>query len=57
MILRLYQDCVAKSGARKRLESFERELSSEPQRVRTFYTVQAQRMEPVGLIYPWPETN
>ena len=41
----------------QRLESFERELSSEPQRVRTFYTVQAQRMEPVGLIYLWPETN
>jgi len=40
-----------------RLEQFERELASEPQRVRAFYEVRAQRIEPVGLIYLWPETN
>lgn len=40
-----------------RLESFERELAGEPQRVRQFYEVRASRIEPVGLIYLWPETN
>jgi len=41
----------------QRLEVFERELASEPQRVRAFYEVRASRIEPVGLIYLWPETN
>ncbi len=41
----------------QRLELFERELASEPQRVRMFYEVRAQRIEPVGLIYLWPESN
>ena len=40
-----------------RLESFERELSREPERVRAFYEVRAHRVEPVGLIYLWPESN
>ena len=25
--------------------------------IRAFYQVQARRVEPVGLVYPWPETN
>ena len=29
----------------------------EPQRIREFYEVRAQRVEPVGLVYLWPETN
>ena len=29
----------------------------EPQRVREFYEVRAKRIEPVGLVYLWPETN
>ena len=29
----------------------------EPERVRAFYEVQATRVEPVGLVYLWPETN
>ena len=40
-----------------RLEQFERDLESEPQRIRSFYEVKARRIEPVGLIYLWPETN
>jgi len=42
---------------RTRLEQFDRDIEREPQRVREFYEVRAQRMEPVGLIYLWPETN
>ena len=42
---------------RSRLEQFERDLAREPQRVREFYEVRAQRIEPVGLVYLWPETN
>ena len=40
-----------------RLEQFDRDLEREPQRVREFYEVRAQRVEPVGLVYLWPETN
>ena len=29
----------------------------EPQRIREFYEVRAKRVEPVGLVYLWPETN
>lgn len=42
---------------RVRLGQFERELEREPQRIRAFYDVRAQRVEPVGLVYLWPETN
>ena len=34
---------------------FDRDL--KPQRIREFYEVRAQRVEPVGLVYLWPETN
>jgi len=42
---------------RTRLEQFERDLTREPRRVREFYEVRARRVEPVGLVYLWPETN
>ena len=42
---------------RVRLEQFDRDLETEPQRVRAFYEVRAKRVEPVGLVYLWPETN
>ncbi len=41
----------------RRLEQFDRDLAGEPQRIRAFYEVRAQRVEPVGLVYLWPETN
>lgn len=41
----------------RRLEQFDRELESEPQRLVDFYEVHAQRVEPVGLVYLWPDTN
>ena len=42
---------------RKRLDQFDRDLEQEPRRIRAFYEVQAQRVEPVGVVYLWPETN
>lgn len=42
---------------RGRLEQFERDLGREPQRIRDFYAVCATRVEPVGLVYLWPETG
>jgi len=42
---------------RTRLEQFDRDLENEPKRVREFYEVRARRVEPVGLVYLWPETN
>ncbi len=40
-----------------RLEEFDRDLGSEPDRIREFYRVRAHRIEPVGLVYLWPESN
>jgi hypothetical protein len=41
----------------KRLHSIDRELASEPERIRALYEVKAQRIEPVGLVYLWPVTG
>ena len=40
-----------------RLDQFGRDLKTEPQRIRDFYRVRASRVEPVGLVYLWPETG
>lgn len=40
-----------------RLKQFARELKEEPARVRAFYQVKTQRIEPVGIVYLWPESN
>ena len=42
---------------RTRLEQFDRDLELEPRRIRDFYEVRARRVEPIGLVYLWPETN
>lgn len=42
---------------RERLEQFEVDINEEPKRVRKFYDVKARRVEPIGLVYLWPETN
>ncbi|HEX4996920.1 MAG TPA: DISARM system SNF2-like helicase DrmD [Terriglobia bacterium] len=42
---------------RTRLEQFEHDLQQEPDRIRQFYEVRARRVEPVGLVYLWPDTN
>jgi superfamily II DNA or RNA helicase len=42
---------------RSRLAQFDRDLEHEPDRIRQFYEVKATRVEPVGLVYLWPESN
>ena len=42
---------------RRRLVQFDRDLESEPARVRAFYEVRSQRVEPIGLVYLWPDTG
>ena len=39
----------------RRLEEFEAQLEDEPPRVQAFYEVKTPRVEPVGLIYLWPQ--
>lgn len=41
----------------RRLVEFDEQLESEPQRLVDFYAVKARRVEPVGLVYLWPDTN
>jgi superfamily II DNA or RNA helicase len=41
----------------KRLVALEKELTTEPERIREIYQVKAQRIEPVGLVYLWPVTG
>jgi len=41
----------------RRLTDIERELTTEPTRIRDGYLVKAQRVEPVGLVYLWPVTG
>jgi hypothetical protein len=40
----------------RRLEGLENELSEEPARIAASYDIRAERLEPVGLIYLWPQT-
>ena len=42
---------------RTRLTQFDRDLETEPARVREFYEVRARRVEPIGLVYLWPDTG
>ena len=41
----------------KRLEIFTREEAKEPDRIRARYQVRATRVEPIGLVYLWPQSN
>ena len=42
---------------RTRLAQFDRDLETEPARIREFYEVRARRIEPLGLVYLWPDTG
>ena len=41
---------------RKWLEGVEQELRTEPQRIADFYKVKTTRVEPVGIVYLWPQS-
>lgn len=40
-----------------RLGAIERELDREPQQIQALYRVALRRLEPVGLVFLWPETR
>jgi hypothetical protein len=40
-----------------RLVLLQDDLQTEPRRIREVYQVQAQRVEPIGLVYLWPVTG
>jgi hypothetical protein len=40
-----------------KLLRLQKELGTEPDKVRRGYEVQARRLEPIGLVYLWPATN
>jgi hypothetical protein len=42
---------------RRKLESLEQQIETEPARLRDSYAVKADRVEIVGLLYLWPESN
>ncbi|AFY62386.1 DISARM system SNF2-like helicase DrmD [Synechococcus sp. PCC 6312] len=39
---------------RTRVEQLEDEIVTEPERIQQAYTVKAERIEPVGIVYLWP---
>jgi len=41
----------------RRLDDLAREVKTEPERIRSSYSVKATRFEPVGLVYLWPVTG
>jgi hypothetical protein len=41
----------------KRLRALDKELTTEPARIRDQYEVRAKRIEPIGLVYLWPVTR
>ncbi len=41
----------------RRLEAIDRELEKEPDQLKDLYHVVLRRLEPVGMVYLWPETR
>ena len=41
----------------RRIESFDQDIESEPGRVKELFEVATRRVEPLGLVYLWPDTN
>ena len=39
------------------MKTVDRNLQTEPDRVRSFYTISSYRLEPIGLAYLWPVTG
>ena len=42
---------------KRRIDAFDRDIESEPGRVKRFFEVATRRVEPLGLVYLWPDTN
>ena len=41
----------------RRILEFDKDIRNEPAKVEALYRVRTTRVEPVGLVYLWPETN
>jgi hypothetical protein len=46
-----------KESMDERLVSIEREIEREPAQIEALYKVALRRLEPVGLVFLWPETR
>ena len=46
-----------KKAWRRRIREFDREIETAPKRVQDLYRVSTRRVEPVGIVYLWPDTN
>lgn len=46
-----------KRAMENHLPAIDRELETEPEPIRQLYRVELRRLEPVGLVYLWPETR
>lgn len=46
-----------KKHMKQRLTAIDKELESDPESLKKLYEVALQRLEPVGLIYLWPESR
>ncbi|MDE0626110.1 MAG: DISARM system SNF2-like helicase DrmD [Bryobacterales bacterium] len=42
---------------RRRIQEFGEEIKTAPKRVQDLYRVSTRRVEPVGIVYLWPDTN
>ncbi len=42
---------------KQRLKEIDSEISTEPAQLKSLYEVVLPRLEPVGLVYLWPETR
>ena len=42
---------------KRRLDEIEKELETEPRRIADVYTARAVRIDPLGLVYLWPQTG
>lgn len=41
----------------RRIKAFDRDIETEPKRVKELFSVATRRVEPLGIIYLWPDTN
>jgi hypothetical protein len=52
---RQYQDEIR--NMEQRFHALDRELETEPRQIEDLYRVSLTRLQPVGLVYLWPETR
>jgi len=53
----MYQRRRDRSHWKAKLERLSKDIEQEPERVRRAYSVAADRLETIGLVYLWPVSN